>query len=108
LDLEKTSMELVKKAHSQNMGKDVEEALQLNETKDDFKIPLSALPDNKWIETALISDVNKKAVDLELPGGAFIQMSSFGINSIKVVSAGEYHVNNGKRLVNMNPRNFPA
>jgi hypothetical protein len=103
LDLEKTSMELVKKAHSQNMGKDVEEALQLNETKDDFKIPLSALPDNKWIETALISDVNKKAVDLELPGGAFIQMSSFGINSIKVVSAGEYHVNNGKRLVNMNP-----
>jgi hypothetical protein len=96
-------MELVKKAHSQNMGKDVEEALQLNETKDDFKIPLSALPDNKWIETALISDVNKKAVDLELPGGAFIQMSSFGINSIKVVSAGEYHVNNGKRLVNMNP-----
>lgn len=105
LDLAKTSMELVKKAHSQNMGKDVEDALQLNETKDDFKIPLAALPDSKWVETALISDVNRKAVDLELPGGAFIQMSSFGVKSINVVtqSKNDYIVNNGKRLVNMNP-----
>ena len=107
VDLEKTSKTLIKKAHSQNMGKDVEDALQLNETKDDFKIPLSALPDSKWVETALISDVNKKAVDLELPGGAFIQMSSFGVKSIRVAKGldtdfSQYTVNNGKRLVNMN------
>lgn len=107
VDLEKTSKALIKKAHSQNMGKDVEDALQLNETKDDFKIPLSALPDSKWVETALISDVNKKAVDLELPGGAFIQMSSFGVKSIRVAKGldadfSQYTVNNGKRLVNMN------
>ena len=105
LDLEKTSMALVRKAHSQNMGKDVEDALQLNETKDDFKVPLAALPDSKWVETALVSDVNRKAVDLELPGGAFIQMSSFGVNSIRTIkaSSSEYVINNGKRLVNMNP-----
>ena len=105
LDLEKTSMALVRKAHSQNMGKDVEDALQLNETKDDFKVPLAALPDSKWVETALVSDVNRKAVDLELPGGAFIQMSSFGVKSIRTIkaSSSEYVINNGKRLVNMNP-----
>lgn len=105
LDLEKTSMALVRKAHTQNMGKDVEDALQLNETKDDFKVPLAALPDSKWVETALVSDVNRKAVDLELPGGAFIQMSSFGIKSIRTIkaSSSEYVINNGKHLVNMNP-----
>ena len=105
LDLEKTSMALVRKAHSQNMGKDVEDALQLNETKDDFKVPLAALPDSKWVETALVSDVNRKAVDLELPGGAFIQMSSFGIKSIRTIkaSSSEYVINNGEHLVNMNP-----
>lgn len=105
LDLEKTSMVLVRKAHSQNMGKDVEDALQLNETKDDFKVPLAALPDSKWVETAIVSDVNRKAVDLELPGGAFIQMSSFGVKSIRTIkaSSSEYVINNGKRLVNMNP-----
>ena len=105
LDLEKTSMALVRKAHSQNMGKDVEDALQLNETKDDFKVPLAALPDSKWVETALVSDVNRKAVDLELPGGAFIQMSSFGVKSIRTIkaSSSEYVINNGEHLVNMNP-----
>lgn len=105
LDLEKTSMALIRKAHAQNMGKDVEDALQLNETKDDFKVPLAALPDSKWVETALVSDVNRKAVDLELPGGAFIQMSSFGIKSIRTIkaSSSEYVINNGKHLVNMNP-----
>jgi len=86
LNWEKTSKQLIAEAHASNMGKDMEDALTLNETGDDFKIPLAALPDSKWIETKLISTTNKHAVDLELPGGAFIQMSSFGVRSIKAVS----------------------
>jgi hypothetical protein len=82
------------------MGKDMEDALQVNEDKTDFKVPLSALPDSKWVETKLTSTVNKKAIDLELPGGAFIQMSSFGFKSIKTV--GSRAVNNGKPLLNIN------
>lgn len=101
LDWEKTSKQLIAEAHASNMGKDMEDALTLNETGDDFKIPLAALPDSKWIETKLISTTNKHAVDLELPGGAFIQMSSFGIRSIKTVSDKQYSVNGGKRLVNV-------
>lgn len=100
LDYEKTSKQLIREAQASNLGKDIEEALELNESKTDFKVPLAALPDSKWVETKLISINNKKAIDLELPGGAFIQMSSFGFKSIKPV--GSRAINNGKPLLNIN------
>ncbi|WP_281537398.1 hypothetical protein, partial [Romboutsia timonensis] len=83
LDYAKASKQLIKEARASNMGKDIEEALEVNQDGTDFKVPLSALPDSKWVETKLTSTTNKKAIDLELPGGAFIQMSSFGFKSIK-------------------------
>ena len=100
LDYAKASKQLIKEARSSNMGKDIEEALEVNQDGTDFKVPLSALPDSKWVETKLTSLTNKKAIDLELPGGAFIQMSSFGFKSIKTVSSRA--INNGKPLLNIN------
>lgn len=87
IDWSKTSDVLIREARASNMGKDIEDALQVNDNGDGFKIPLAALPDSKWVETKLVSITNKKAVDLELPGGAFIQMSSFGFKQIGVESS---------------------
>ena len=84
IDWSKTSDVLIREARSSNMGKDIEDALQVNNDKDGFKIPLAALPDSKWVESKLVSITNKKAIDIELPGGAFIQMSSFGFKQIGV------------------------
>lgn len=100
LDYAKASKQLIKEARASNMGKDIEEALEVNQDGTDFKVPLSALPDSKWVETKLTSTTNKKAIDLELPGGAFIQMSSFGFKSIKAV--GSRAINDGKPLLNIN------
>lgn len=100
LDLDKTSKSLIREAHSSNMGKNMEDALQYNKDEQDFEVSLAALPDSKWVETKIIANTNKKAIDLELPGGAFIQMSSFGFKSIKTV--GSNAIANGKRLVNIN------
>ena len=87
LDWSKTSDVLVRAARSSNMGRDLEAALTVNEDKDGLTVPLAALPDSKWVETTLTSTANKKAVDIELPGGAFIQMSSFGFKKIGVESS---------------------
>ena len=87
IDWSKTSDVLIREARSSNMGKDIEDALQVNDDKDGFKIPLAALPDSKWVESKLVSITNKKAIDIELPGGAFIQMSSFGFKQIGVESS---------------------
>ena len=43
-----------------------------------FNMPLSALSDNKWLESRFISMINKNVIDVNLPGGAFIQRSVFG------------------------------
>lgn len=87
LDWSKTSDVLIRAARSSNMGRDLEAALTVNEDKDGLTVPLAALPDSKWVETTLTSTANKKAVDIELPGGAFIQMSSFGFKKIGVQSS---------------------
>jgi hypothetical protein len=51
-------------------------------TKDDaFTIPLSALSDNNWLESRFISMINKAVIDINLPGGAFIQRSTFGLEA---------------------------
>ena len=92
IDWSKTSDILIREARSSNMGRDMEAALKVNDDKTNFKVPMAALPDSKWIETKLTSIANKKAVDIELPGGAFIQMSSFGFKQIGV---------EGSRLLNI-------
>ena len=92
IDWSKTSDILIREARSSNMGRDMEDALKVNDDKTNFKVPMAALPDSKWIETKLTSIANKKAVDIELPGGAFIQMSSFGFKQIGV---------EGSRLLNI-------
>lgn len=38
-----------------------------------------AIPDRKWIQAALISELSKKTVDMELPGTSLIQMTNFGL-----------------------------
>lgn len=68
-------------------------------TKDDaFVIPLSALSDNKWIESRFIAMINKTIIDVMMPGGAFIQRSAFGIEatSTKVITANM--INDGRAL----------
>ena len=87
IDWSKTSDILIREARSSNMGRDMEDALKVNDDNTNFKVPMAALPDSKWIETKLTSIANKKAVDIELPGGAFIQMSSFGFKQIGVESS---------------------
>ena len=96
LDIEKTSKQLIKDSKASNMGVDMEQALQYDKKTKSFSVPLSALPDNKWLETDMISTIDKKAIDIELPGGAFIQMSSFGLKQINTI--GSKALNGGNRL----------
>lgn len=68
-------------------------------TKDDaFVIPLSALSDNKWIESRFISMINKKIIDVQMPGGAFIQRSAFGLEATATKVITPNMINNGAAL----------
>ena len=84
---------LVREAESAGMTDDIIAGLQLDENGE-FVTPLSALSDAKWIESRFISLLNKEAVDIQLPGGAFIQRSSFGFKQITTLSDGQLHRGN--------------
>lgn len=69
----------------------------------EFSTPLSATPIAKQLVSKLISAVNKETIDMNLPGGAYIQMSSFGFKGISAKKfsekdLGEYIFNNGDKL----------
>lgn len=65
---------------------------------DAFVMPLSALSDNSWIESRFISMINKATIDINLPGGAFIQRSTFGLEATSQSVISDSMLNNGKRL----------
>ena len=75
---------LQRKAENSNMNDNVIEGLNTEDGKS--VAPISGLSDNSWIESGLISMLNKSIVDVNLPGGMFIQMSSILYNRLAVTS----------------------
>lgn len=73
-----------RKALSSNMNDNVINGLDVE--NGETVAPISGLSDNSWIESSLISMLNKSIVDTNLPGGMFIQMSSILYNRIAVTS----------------------
>lgn len=77
---------LRRSAESSKMNQNVLDGLEVVNGKP--KAPLSGISDNPWMEAALISKRNKKVIDVNTPGGMFIQMSSVAYNDLTVRSDG--------------------
>lgn len=75
---------LKRKAENSNMNDNVLNGLTVEDGN--TNAPISGLSDNSWIESGLISMLNKAIVDTNLPGGMFIQMSSILYNRLAVTS----------------------
>lgn len=69
-----------------------------------FVIPLSALSDNKWLESRFISMINKLVIDVHMSGGAFIQRSAFGLEATSQNVITEDMINDGKPLLMINEK----
>lgn len=94
-DPKKLSAYLKKELGSRNVNKSTMEAIDL--TTDDhgnakLKSPLAATPDSSWIESILISHVNKYVININTPGSSFVQRSVFAIEA----KAGEGSIQGAK------------
>lgn len=85
---------IAKDAVNSGMNQNVIDGLEVKDGK--LVSPLSGLSDNNWIESRIISAFNREIIDVKLPGGMFIQMSSFTYNRIATTSDKE-----SKRTLNM-------
>lgn len=67
-----------------------------------FIMPLSSLSDNKWLESRFISMINKQVIDVHIPGGAFIQRSTLGLEATSTKVVTPNMINNGRVLKSIN------
>ena len=74
---------LIGEAKGTNMSAEVIEALQLDKNGN-FKAPIASLSVRNWIESKIISLINKEVIDVNTPGGSAIQMASFGFKKNQV------------------------
>ena len=78
VDNKKLSDYLISQLSSRNANRGLIEALQLDE-HGNFKCPIAATSDSTWIESILISSINKRIIDIITPGNSFVQRSVFAI-----------------------------
>lgn len=67
-----------------------------------FIMPLSSLSNNKWLESRFISMINKQVIDVHIPGGAFIQRSTLGLEATSTKVVTPNMINDGRVLKSIN------
>lgn len=67
-----------------------------------FIMPLPSLSDNKWLESRFISMINKQVIDVHIPGGAFIQRSTLGLEATSTKVVTPNMINDGRVLKSIN------
>ena len=109
-DLTGLSKELIRACKASGFSSDMLAQMMLD-GKGRFMVPLSASISEKRLFSKLMSQINKKVIDLMLPGGTYVQEASLVLNStrkLKMADAqaelsesqetADYVINDGNRL----------
>lgn len=91
---------LIKEAIGTNMSQEIIDSLKLDKLGN-FRAPIASLSVRNWIESKIISLINKEVIDVNTPGGSAIQMASFGFKSNDVTTDSDPDTrpfNDGKKL----------
>ena len=84
-DVEKFSKFLTKELISRNASQEMIDAVNVVTGKDGkphFKMPLAAMSNLNFVQSILVSKINKQVVDVNTPGAAFIQRSVWGMEGV--------------------------
>lgn len=114
LDYAKLKDFIVRELSSRNADKNILEAVNLDYLTDEnrniipesvrFVTDINVVSNMAWIESILISHINKKVIDINFKGNAFYQRSVFGLDSPTVLNDDQvkYEMNGGKPLQMIN------
>ena len=109
VDQKKLSKYLKEQLTARNANKALLEAIEVDGNGNLTSV-LAATPDASWIESILISTVNKKVIDIVTPGSSFVQRSVFAIEDKQKEGEGSIQsdanmprsINNGEKLQMIN------
>lgn len=117
LDEVKFAKEVKNMMQTKDPDRNVIDALEIVEQKNNdgttskhLRLPLNAISNSTWMESVLVSSINKKVVDIETPGAAFIQRSIWAMEGSTMYSKTSIQgdadlpqwINGGKRLQMIN------
>ena len=110
LDIEKFAKEVSRLMSDRGADKNVMKALEVVSNSTDGKhltIPLGAISNASWLESVLISTINKEVVDVNTPGAFFIQRSIWAMQGKRMYSKDKgdilgRQIYNGQRLQMIN------
>lgn len=100
LDKQQLSKFLQSQGRQSDLSTDAIMAMSYDPETDEFTAPLSSLSTRKFVESRTISQVGKKAIDINTPGGSAIQMAFFGFKNTTLKSQDQVGraFNDGKEL----------
>lgn len=104
LSTRKLSNFLIRQAKDSGLSRDVVSSFEIDESTGQMRVPLSAQSNRRFIESRIISQVGKKAIDINTPGGSAIQYAFFGFKNTTITdqeSVGRAF-NDGKDLSPLN------
>lgn len=84
LSTRKLSNFLIRQAKDSGLSRDVISSFEIDEETGQMKVPLSAQSNRRFVESRIISQVGKKAIDINTPGGSAIQHAFFGFKNTTV------------------------
>jgi len=106
LNIEKLSNVLTEELTNRGASAETLDAVSIVEKdgKKQMKMPLAAMSGLNWFQSILVSRVNKRVVDINTPGSAFIQRSVWGMEGSSVISDENVppSINNGESLKMVN------
>lgn len=98
LSEEKLSKLLLEDLETQDADDNIMDGVTFNPETGKMNLPLSAISNNSWLESRFISQINKETIDINLPGGSFIQRSAFGLAADQTDVISDKMLNNGTAL----------
>ena len=101
LDMEKFSAFLEEELERRDADENLIDAVKLNDEGTDLNLPLEAVSSVDWIQSILVSIINKRIIDINVEGNAFYQRSVWGMEgkpTILTENALKRTINNGNPL----------
>lgn len=95
---EKLAKMLMEDLETQDADNNILDGITFNPKTGKMNLSLSAISNNTWLESRFISMINKEVIDVNLPGGAFIQRSAFGMAADQMDVMSDKMLNNGIAL----------
>ena len=84
LSTRKLSNFLIRQAKDSGLSRDVVSSFEIDESTGQMRVPLSAQSNRRFIESRIISQVGKRAIDINTPGGSAIQHAFFGFKNTTI------------------------